>query len=242
VSDAQSKVTLRPRSKLERLLDALSGQYEVPDRPALDLLSQLTLLQLVGGGADGKAALCAMSPLCKKNGSVDPKKLAETSRELVASVCREEQVADTLQALRAAGEVAAGAPDGFDAHCQTDLSEARRLLRTLPGITEQRADLLLLYAGVHAVIAPTANGVHVAARLGYPGTSYASFARALDAELPAPDAVEIAWSAHHLLEQHGKKICSPHNPTCGRCPIRAACAFHGEGEDPATKLSARPPA
>ncbi len=242
MDDIQSKVTLRPRSKLERLIDALADAHEVPDRPALDMLSQLTLMHLVGGGAERKAALAAMGPLCA-SGAVEPKRLAETPRDLVAAVCDADHVDETLRALRAAGERAAAAPAGIDALCHADLPEARRILGTLPGMNDQRADLLLLYAGLHAVIAPTMHGVQVAARLGYPGSSYAALARALDAELPSPEAIEFAWRAHHLLEQHGKKVCTPKAPTCGGCRVRAACAFHGEGEDPVQKLqSLRPPA
>jgi hypothetical protein len=239
VVDAQSKVTLRPRSKLERLLEPLSNAYTIPERPDVDVLSQLTLLYLVGSGGDRKAALAAMSPLCAKNGRVDPEKLARTTREIVAAVCPEPYVDDAHQALRAAGEAASGAPD-LDARCRGDLSDARRLLRSLPLITEQRADLLLLYSGAHAVVAPSPQGIHVAARLGYPGAAYASFARALDAELPDLDGVEVAWRAHHLLDQHGKGICAQKAPQCARCPIRDACAFKGEGEDPADRLYGAP--
>ena len=232
-------MTLRPRSKLERLLEPLSEVYPIPERPNVDVLAQLILLYLVGSGADGKAALVAISPLCAKNGGIDAEKLAQTPRELVAAVCPAPHVDDVLHALRAAGEAASGARD-LDARCRSDLSDARRLLRSLPLMTEQRADLLLLYAGVHAVVAPTAQGVHVAARVGYPGASYASFARALDAELPDFDGLEVAWRAHHLLEQHGKGICSHKDPRCARCPIRKGCAFKGEGDDPADRLYATP--
>lgn len=243
MDDAQSKVTLRPRSKLERVLDAIGEEYEVPPRPALDLVSQVALLHLVGCGADHKAAIVAIGPLCSKPGAVDPELLAHTPRELVATVCPEGLVDDTVRALRSLGEAATAKPQGLEARCRGDLTEARRLLRSLPGMAEQRADLILLQAGIHAVVAPTGYGVQVAARLGYPGTSYASFARALDEELPEhANAVAVAWRAHHLLDQHGKRICAPRSPQCGRCPVRDACAYRGEGEDPATRLSWRAPA
>lgn len=242
MSEARSKVTRRPRSRLERLLEPLGDLYEVPPRPALDLLSQITLLYLVGVGGDGKRALGAMSPLCGRTGAVDAEKLASTPRELVGSVCAEAAIDDAVDALRAAGAMATRLPDGLDARCRTDLAEGRRLLRSLPRIGEQRADLLLLHAGIHAVVAPTTYGLQVAVRLGYPGTTYASVARALDIELPAPDAIELAWRAHHLLDLHGKQLCVLRAPSCARCPLSERCSFHGEGEDPAAKLqtSARP--
>jgi endonuclease III len=243
VDDAQSKVTLRPRSKLERVLDGIDDEYDVPPRPALDLVSQAALLRLVACGADSKTVLGAIAPLCAETGSVDPERLAKTPRELVASFCPDGQVDEVVRALRALGEAAGASPRGLEAICRGDLAEARRRLRTLPGIGEQHADLLLLQAGLHAVVAPTGYAVQVAARLGYPGGSYASFARALDEELPEhANAIAVAWRAHHLLDQHGKGICAPKAPECGRCPIREACAYRGEGEDPATRLSWRAPA
>jgi endonuclease III-like uncharacterized protein len=91
------------------------------------------------------------------------------------------------------------------------------------------------------VIAPTSYGLQVAVRLGYPGTTYASIARSLDVEVPSPDAIGLAWRAHHLLDLHGKQLCQK-APICHRCPIREDCAFAGDGDDPALKLmlSTRP--
>jgi hypothetical protein len=238
--DAESKVTLRPRSKLERLLESLSDVYKVPARPALDVLTQVVLLYLVGGGVEPRAAIAAIAPLCGKSGGVDPDKLAQTPRELVEAICAEPKVDETLEALRAAGEAGIGGAS-LDARCGTDLAEGRRLLRALPRITEQGADLLLLQAGIHAVVAPTGPGVHVAARLGYPGAGYGSYARALDAELPDLDGVPVAWRAHHLLDLHGRGLCARSQPQCERCPVHDGCQFHGEGEDPAAKLATLPP-
>lgn len=237
MDDVESKVTLRPRSKLERLVEVLSGTYPVPGRPGLALLTQLVILQLVGAGADPRAALAAIGPLCDEDGGVDPAKLATTSRELVASVCEASAVDDTLASLRVAGTVAR--EGNLDERCRPDLELARKLLRSLPSVSEQRADLLLLYAAVQAVVAPTATASRVLARIGYPGASYASVARAVDEELPGPTSYDFAWRAHHVLDQHGRTLCAPKAPECWRCPVRDACAFRGIGEDPAARLVGR---
>jgi hypothetical protein len=238
VSDAESKVTLRPRSKLERILDGLEDSYGVPARPNLDLVTQLSLLLLVAGGADGRGALAALKPLCSK-GAVEAALLAELSREMVATVCAPERVDETVTALRALGEAARADPP-LEARCRGDAAEARRALRAL-GIPEQRADLMLLQSGLHPLTAPSGNAVTVAVRVGYPGTSYASFARVLDEELPEQYAIAVAWRAHHLLDHHGKALCTAKAPQCPRCPVRDACAWHGEGPDPAGRLSWRAP-
>jgi len=238
VSDAESKVTLRPRSKLERILDGLEDSYGVPARPNLDLVTQLSLLLLVSGGADGRGALAALKPLCTK-GAVEPPMLVELSREMVATVCLPERVDETVASLRALGAAAQADPP-LEARCRGDAGEARRALRSL-NIPEQRTDLMLLQSGLHPLTAPSGNAVTVAARVGYPGTSYASFARVLDEELPEQYAIAVAWRAHHLLDTHGKSLCTAKAPQCARCPIRDACAWHGEGPDPAGRLSWRAP-
>jgi len=235
--DTQSKVTLRPRSKLERLVEVLSGSHAVPGRPGLGLLTQLAILQLVGAGADARGALAAIGPLCDDEGGVDAAKLASTPRELVAAICDGALVDETLASLRVAGTVAR--EGNLDDRCRPDLDLARKLLRTLPSVTEQRADLLLLYAAVQAVVAPTAFGARVLARIGYPGVTYAALARAVDEELPGPSAYDFAWRAHHVLDQHGRTFCGPKTPECWRCPVQEACAFRGIGEDPAARLVGR---
>jgi len=237
--DDASKVTLRPRSKLERILDGLEDSYGVPARPHVDLVTQVALLLLVSCGADSRAAVNAIKPLCGKGGAVDPAKLAETPKDLVAAICQTSQLDETVAALRALGDAATAAPT-LEERCRGDVGEARRALRSL-GLGEQRADLLLLQAGIHPLTAPSGSAMNVAVRVGYPGTSYASFARVLDQELPEQYAIAVAWRAHHLLDQHGRSTCTAKAPQCARCAIRDACGYHGEGEDPAGRLSWRAP-
>jgi hypothetical protein len=250
VADARSKVTLRPRSKLERIVESLASSYSVPGRPALDVLSQLTLSYLVESTADGKVALSALSPLCNAQGNVDGKKLADAPRELVAKVCEERLVDNTLACLHATGELECRyregrSPDrragdgrmlgGLEELCRGELGEARRMLGMLPGMSPWRVDFILLSSGSHALVAPTMGGMRVAARLGYPGSGYESLARALDAEIP-PDALDIAWQAHHLFDQHAKHACAGTEPRCGDCGVRETCGFRGIGADPAARL------
>lgn len=234
--EARSKVTLRPRSQLERILERLEPIHGVPPRPRIDALTELTLLYLVGGGAEAKRALGAMGPLCNRQGAVEAERLVDLARELVAQVCVDASVDAVLSALRAAGAVAVRLSDGFDARCRRDLAEARALLSSLPRLSEHHADLLLLYSGAHALVAPSAYAMHVAARLGYPGASYAALARSLDVEVPSSDALGFAWRAHHLLDRHGRQICAREAPACARCPVRPSCAASDGGEDPAERL------
>lgn len=234
MADARSKVTLRPRSKLERVVESLGDGYEIPPRPHLDVLSQLALSYLLECGTTRRDALSAMKPLCGKNGWVEGDKLISATAEDLSAVGGSDTVEGTLACLRASGKLDGRHPGGLSRLCAGELGEARRTLASLPGMGAWRADLLLLSSGSHAVVAPTAIGRQVAARLGYPGVSYEAVARALDAELP-PDAIDIAWKAHHLLDLHGKAVCAK-LPTCAECPVQSACAYGGKGSDPAARL------
>lgn len=235
--EARSKVTLRPRSRLERVLERLEDLYGVPPRPRVDALTELTLLYLVGGGADAKRALGVLAPLCNEHGAVDADRLADASRELVARVCVEPSVDEVLAALHTAGAMAQRLTEGFDASCRRGLADARTLLGTLPRLSEHHADVLLLYSGAHALVAPSGYALQVAARLGYPGSSYSAIARALDVEVPSSDALGFAWRAHHLLDQHGKHVCTRPAPACAPCPVRQSCAVPNGGDDPVERIT-----
>src|SRR5690349_10497293 len=104
----------------------------------------MTLLYLVGSGAETKAALGAVGALCDGAGVVDCGKLLSAARDPVAAVCPPAQLDEVLRSLQSLGEMASQSPVPLDRRCAKDLGEARRLLRSLPGIGEQRADLLLL--------------------------------------------------------------------------------------------------
>jgi len=215
-------------------VEKLADGYEIPSRPHMDVLSQLTLSYLVEYGSNRRDALTAMKSFCGKDGWVAREKLVSATADDISAMSSGDEVDETLGCLRATGELDGRFPGGLRRLCEGELGEARRLLSSLPGIGAWRADFLLLSSASHAVVAPTQLGLHVAARLGYPGSSYEAVARALDAELP-PDAIDIAWKAHHLLELHGRTLCE-RPPRCAACPVQKACAHGGDGVDPAARL------
>lgn len=90
-------------------------------------------------------------------------------------------------------------------------------------------------------VAPTPEAARVAVRLGYPGNDIRAVGRALDAEVPEGDASQVALRAHHQLHAHGAKVCLRLSPLCGSCRLNAACAYRGEGVDPADRLEGRVP-
>ena len=231
MSDVRSKVTRRPRSKLERLLDALGAAHTAPTRPPVDLGVQVALSCLVAAQvspADARDRVRAWSTAS----GVDAARLVAVTDEDVAGVCPADHVRPAAAALRAVGHlVADGALDET-----WDAEDTRRALLGVPGMTPPVADYLLLAAGRLATVAPTLPAMRVAVRIGYPGATYGAVARALDLELPNAGDVGSAWRAHQLLDHHGRLVCTP-RPTCATCPLRDGCSYAGEGVDPALRLT-----
>ncbi|NUO50734.1 MAG: hypothetical protein HOV80_17930 [Polyangiaceae bacterium] len=229
MADLYSKVTLRPRSKLERVVELLEPGSDVPPRPKNGLVTQLVLYFLVWGEAPPQSAAQLAKGWLGADGQVDVARLAEAN---VDGVCSASRAADATAALQA---VARLATDGLETLARRDPEEARRKLASLPKLPADQIDFLLLTSGAASTVAPSAAALRVTARLGYPGSTYAALARALDAELPEGDHHEVAWRAHHILKQHGMRTCKE-TPNCGSCRASAACGYAGKGDDPASKL------
>lgn len=229
MADLYSKVTLRPRSKLERVVELLEPGCEVPCRPKNGLVTQVVLYFLVWGEAAPASAASFAKGLLGADGQVDAVRLVDVNVEGTCSATRAAEVTAALHS------VARLAGDGLETLARRDPEEARRKLAALPRLPADQIDFLLLASGAASTVAPSAAALRVTARLGYPGSSYPSLARALDAELPEGDPYEMAWRAHHILKQHGHRVCKE-SPSCGSCRAQAACSYAGRGEDPASKL------
>lgn len=226
------------------MIDILSTRFRVPDRPRVDVLSQLVLYYLVGATGDRITALRMLAELCGDSGEVVARRLIEADPAMMTE-CTAERAEAALSGLRAVGELAGSEGRNLDERCRRNPTQGRRLVAALPGMTQQRADWLLLSVGVLPSVAPTGAAMNVAARIGYPGHSYESIARSLDSELPGlygdasqpgPEAVDLAWRAHHLFDRHGRAVCGPVRPSCSSCALREACPYGGEGADPAGRL------
>ncbi len=231
MTELRSKVTKRPRSKLERVLDRLETASEVPARPKNGIVAQLALYYLLAGEAQVGAAATAVKQLGATPAAMGAS-LASLERDTVAALCPAERVDEAHAALRAVGKAVG---DGLVA-ASVDLDEARRRLRDLPRMPAEQADFLLLASGLVSLVAPGPSALRVAVRLGYPGSSYAAVARALDAEVPEGDPAHVAWRAHHVLKLHGQRVCKERAPACGACGVRDGCSFRGEGDDPAARF------
>jgi A/G-specific adenine glycosylase len=102
-------------------------------------------------------------------------------------------------------------------------------LRALPGIGLYTAAAVAAIAFGRRAIVVDGNIERVAARLLALETplpvAKAAIRAFVETLTPQRRAGDFAQAAMDL----GATICTPRNPACGRCPLRADCAAHGEG-------------
>ncbi len=101
--------------------------------------------------------------------------------------------------------------------------EARAELLSLPGIGEETADSILLYAGGKPVFVVDSYARRIFSRLGVDaaGRSYKDFQAFFMNNLPL-DA-RIFSEYHALLVRHGKEVCRK-KPLCERCCLEDLCS------------------
>ena len=225
MADLQSKVTRRPRSKLERVLEILQPTCPVPERPKEGIVGAVVRSYLLEAGAKDMSVIAEIDSDVRA-GRVQA---AVLERVLEHGAARE----SAALGLKALAKLAV---DGLEKLCKLDVEEAKRRLATLPRFDAERSDWVLLSSRHDASVAPAAGALRVAARLGYPGSSYAAIARALDAEIPEGDSSDVAWRAHHVLEIHAQRTCHRVEPGCDHCGVRTSCSYRGVDADPARRL------
>jgi endonuclease III len=107
-------------------------------------------------------------------------------------------------------------------------AQARKLLKSFPGIGNPGADRILLFARVQPVAAVPSACPHVLVRVteGSAGDKYAAtYAAAQQMQNALPAAFDARIRGYLLLSRHGRELCKRTNPACQRCPLRAVCAF-----------------
>lgn len=224
MADLQSKVTRRPRSKLERVLEILQPTCPVPERPKEGIVGAVVRSYLMEAGASDMAVIPEIDSDIRAG---------KVSMALVERVASPAQLDATVAGLKALAKLSL---DGLEKLCRNDLEESKRRLAALPRFDAERVDWVLLSSRHDVSVAPGRGALRVAARLGYPGSNYAAVSRALDAEIPEGDSSDVAWRAHHVLETHAARTCHRAAPACDRCGVKAACSYRGADADPARRL------
>jgi endonuclease-3 len=107
-------------------------------------------------------------------------------------------------------------------------TQARKLLKTFPGIGNPGADRILLFARIEPVAAVPSACPHVLVRVteGSAGDTYAAtYAAAQQLQNALPAVFDARIRGYLLLSRHGRELCKRTNPACERCPLRPVCAF-----------------
>jgi endonuclease III len=107
-------------------------------------------------------------------------------------------------------------------------AQARKLLKTFPGIGNPGADRILLFAGISPEAAVPSNCPHVLARLesGPEGDNYgATYAQAQRLLETLPAKFDARIRAYLLVSRHALQLCKRSKPLCARCPVARQCAF-----------------
>jgi endonuclease III len=120
----------------------------------------------------------------------------------------------------------------LDAAISRPVDEAKRALRTFPGIGEPGAEKILLFSGRQGLLAPDSNGLRVLGRLGLVNEEK-SYARLYDAGRRVGQELgsnpSVLQEAHLLLQQHGQTLCKRTRPRCEVCPLAPNCAYARRG-------------
>jgi endonuclease-3 len=184
---------------------------------------------------------------------------------ILAAQCTDERVnqvtAGLFRKYRSAGDYASARPATFEAQIRSTgffraktrsvLGMARALVEwhrgqvprtldeliALPGVGRKTANVVLGNAFGIPGIAVDTHVFRVTQRLGLaraddPDTLEAELARVI----PRP-----AWTRFcHLIQAHGRRVCTARAPACPTCPVRALCPW--PGKTGAGRAAGRPPA
>lgn len=157
--------------------------------------------------------------------------LAATSAALAGAL----QAGGMVPKLRAARlkEIAQRVQDEFAGDLRSALSrlsapQARRTLKSFPGIGNPGADRILLFGQLAAVAAVPSSCPHVLVRVEHGpehdkyAANYADSQHMLET-LAATFKPRIR--AYLLVNRHGHELCKRTKPACARCPLQSNCAF-----------------
>jgi A/G-specific adenine glycosylase len=123
----------------------------------------------------------------------------------------------SLHGAAVAIEARGGFPDSL-----TDLLE-------LPGVGPYTARAVLAFAFERDVAVVDTNIARVLARWHGRPLARAEVQAAADALVPRGEG----WAWNQIIMELGATTCTARSPGCADCPVRAACAWRGQGDDPA---------
>jgi len=102
------------------------------------------------------------------------------------------------------------------------LSEARKVLLSLPGIGPKTADILLLFCAGKPVLPVDTHVNRVSKRLGLVSLDDKDY-DSIRMKLEGLYAPEDYFAVHMLFIALGRKYCKALKPLCNLCPLNGLC-------------------
>lgn len=176
-----------------------------------------------------------------------PKMLVEAPYSKLTRALKSGGMVPELRARRLK-EIAQRVEDEFDGDLRSALSrlpltQARRLLRTFPGIANPGADRIVLFGGIATVAAVPSScpDVLIRIRSGRPHEAYNTNYREAQQIIQnqVADTFAARTRAYLLVQQHGRRVCKHLNPECSVCPVSGSCAFFAVASRIARRRAAR---
>jgi endonuclease III len=140
-----------------------------------------------------------------------------------------------VPALRAARlkEIAGRVQDEFAGDLRSALAsltalQARKTLKSFPGIGNPGADRILLFGHLSPIAAVPSSCPHVLVRVtdGAEGDKYTATYASAQSMLEALSATfKPRIRGYLLINRHGHELCKRTKPACARCPLESDCAF-----------------
>ena len=222
-----------PDSAAGRLLRKLEKHYGRIAPPPCAGPFEMILREIVAYLADDMRRDTAFTALRDRVGLTPPQILSAGHDQL----CEITQLGGPIAAEERAGRLQTAArlvQDEFGGDISVILSlpapKAKKLLMRFPMIGEPGAEKILLFCGVHAVLALESNGLRVLVRAGIAEErhSYAATYKAIrEATLDQlPSDIQLLTTAHLLLRRHGQELCFRTGPACAACPVNTDCRHY----------------
>ncbi|HTC39032.1 MAG TPA: hypothetical protein VK693_08780 [Steroidobacteraceae bacterium] len=217
--------------RITDLLDSLESNYGALDPAAPTDPYEFLIWWHCGYPASEERCSRGWASLTRKVG-IAPKNLGAASTAKLAAALEAGGMVPDLRAGRLK-EVAARVQEEYGSDLRAALSrlsapQARKALKTFPGIGNPGADRILLFARLWPVAAVPSACPHVLVRVldGPEGQKYVAIYAAAQRMLSTlPATFDDRIRGYLLVARHGHELCKRSKPLCERCPLRARCAF-----------------
>lgn len=227
-----------PALPINEILDSLQGFYGKPSAGAPVDPYEFLVWWHSGYPPSQDRCTKGFHALQQSVGTAPKQLLAATNARIVAALKTGGMVPEVRAAKLKdfAQQIQSDYPGGLHAALsRLPVPQARKVLKTFPGVGNPGADRILLFARLSPVAAVPSACPHVLERVarGPETANYTSSykqAQQMLSALPAAFAPRIR--AYLLIGLHGRELCKRASPACAQCPIQAACAFAKTSKQP----------